>query len=303
MHGVSYSVDGKRLYIPMHHGLAVYNGSQWTKVPGPEHDYMGFAVTRQFWYSSGHPMPGSPLKNPLGLIKSKDQGQTWELLGLSGEADFHLMATSYQTNTVYVVNPSPNSRMPQPGLYYTTNDGKQWHVAKSTGLVGNLVSLAVHPAQEKVVAAGTRSGVFLSQDAGTNFQPLVDGLPALALCFTFDGQHLWISSFDSGKPTLTQLQWQTGQQEACRAPPWSRMWSPIWHKALSMPRHGLLPRTNATCMSHLITARRGSRSRQKVRRADTSHAVATPGRYSVRALGTTRTILRSRACPRRATIS
>ncbi len=127
VHGVSYSVDGKRLYIPMHHGLAVYNGSQWTKVPGPEHDYMGFAVTRQFWYSSGHPMPGSPLKNPLGLIKSKDQGQTWELLGLSGEADFHLMATSYQTNTVYVVNPSPNSRMPQPGLYYTTNDGKQWH--------------------------------------------------------------------------------------------------------------------------------------------------------------------------------
>jgi photosystem II stability/assembly factor-like uncharacterized protein len=218
VHGVSYSADGKQLYIPTHHGLAVYNGSQWTKVPGPEHDYMGFAVTRQFWYSSGHPMPGSPLKNPLGLIKSKDQGQTWEFLGLSGEADFHLLATSYQTNTVYVFNPSPNSRMPQPGLYYTTSDGKQWHPAKSTGLVGTVASLAVHPTQEKVVAAGTRDGVFLSQDAGASFQPLVEGLPALALCFTFDGQHLWISSFDSGKPTLTRLQWQTGQQEAIELP-------------------------------------------------------------------------------------
>jgi hypothetical protein len=46
----------------------------------------------------------------------------------------------------------------------------------------------------------------------------VEGLPALALCFTFDGEHLWISSFDSGKPTLTQLQWQTGQQEAIELP-------------------------------------------------------------------------------------
>jgi photosystem II stability/assembly factor-like uncharacterized protein len=219
IHGVSYSADGKQLYVPMHHGLAVYNGSQWTKVPGPEHDYMGFTVTREFWYSSGHPMPGSPLKNPLGLIKSKDHGQTWELLGLSGEADFHLMATSYQTNAVYVFNPSPNSRMPQPGLYYTTNDGKQWRLAKSAGLVGNLASLAVHPTQEKVVAAGTRGGVFLSQDYGASFQPLVDGLPALALCFTFDGQHLWISGFDSGKPTLTRRQWQTGQQEAIELPP------------------------------------------------------------------------------------
>jgi photosystem II stability/assembly factor-like uncharacterized protein len=219
IHGVSYSVDGKQLYVPMHHGLAVYHGSQWTKVPGPEHDYMGFTVTREFWYSSGHPMPGSPMKNPLGLIKSKDQGQTWALLGLSGEADFHLMATSYQTNTVYVFNPSPNSRLPQPGLYYTTNDGKQWHLAKSTGLVGNLTSLAVHPTQDKVVAAGTRGGVFLSQDYGASFQPLVDGLPALALCFTFDGQHLWISSVDRGKPTLTRLQWQTGQQEAVELPP------------------------------------------------------------------------------------
>ena len=45
IHGLSYSADGKQLYIPMHHGLAIYNGSQWSKAPGPEHDYMGFAVT------------------------------------------------------------------------------------------------------------------------------------------------------------------------------------------------------------------------------------------------------------------
>jgi photosystem II stability/assembly factor-like uncharacterized protein len=218
IHGLSYSADGKHLYIPMHHGLAVYSGSQWAKAPGPEHDYMGFAVTRESLYSSGHPAPGSPLKNPFGLIKSKDQGQTWEHLGLSGEADFHLLATSYQTKTIYVFNPAANSRMPQPGLYYTTNDGKQWRAAKGAGIVGSPASLAVHPAQGKVVAVGTRNGLYLSQDSGENFQRLADAPQVLAVCFAFDGQSLWFSSF-AGKPALTRLQWQTGQSATIALPP------------------------------------------------------------------------------------
>ena len=218
VHGLSYSADGKQLYIPMHHGLAIYSDRRWAKAPGPEHDYMGFAVTREFFYSSGHPAPGVPLKNPLGLIKSQDRGQTWEHLGLSGEADFHLLATSYQTNTVYVFNTAANSRMPRPGLYYTTDDGKQWRAVPGTGLIGSPASLAVHPTQDQVVAVGTRSGVYLSQDYGAHFQPLADAQPVLAVFFAFDGQHLWCSSFD-GQPTLTRVQWQTGQRESIVLPP------------------------------------------------------------------------------------
>jgi photosystem II stability/assembly factor-like uncharacterized protein len=212
VHGLSYSADGLRLFIPMHHGLAIYSGQQWTKAPGPEHDYMGFTSTQTFFYSSGHPAPGTPLQNPLGLMKSHDGGQTWEQLGLIGEADFHLLAASYHTNTVYVFNEAANSRMPQPGLYYTTNDGKQWHTAKGAGLVGNPVSLAVHPTQNKVVAVGTRSGVYLSQDSGASFQRLTNVTQVLAVFFALDEQHLWVSSFE-GKPALPRVQWQTGQTE------------------------------------------------------------------------------------------
>ena len=218
IHGLSYSPDGKQLFIPMHHGLAIYSGSQWSKAPGPEHDYMGFAVTRESLYSSGHPAPGAPLKNPFGLIKSKDQGQTWESLGLAGEADFHLLATSYHTNTVYVFNPAPNSRLPQPGLYYTTDDGKHWRAVKQAGSVGSPASLAVHPTQDRVVALGTRSGVYLSQDYGAHFQRLAEAPQVLAVFFALDGQHLWFSSF-AGKPTLTRMQWQTGQAESVELPP------------------------------------------------------------------------------------
>jgi photosystem II stability/assembly factor-like uncharacterized protein len=178
---------------------------------------MGFAVTRESFYSSGHPAPGAPLKNPLGLIKSQDAGQTWEQLGLSGEADFHLLATSYHTNAVYVFNASPNSRLPQTGLYSTTDDGKQWRLAKGIGLVGSPASLAVHPTQANRVAVGTRSGVYLSEDFGEHFQPLAEIPQVLAVVFTFDEQHLWCSSFD-GKPALLRIQWQTGQRQPVALP-------------------------------------------------------------------------------------
>jgi photosystem II stability/assembly factor-like uncharacterized protein len=178
---------------------------------------MGFTVTRDAFYSSGHPAPGSPLQNPFGLMKSPDGGQTWERLGLSGEADFHLLAASYQTNAVYVVNQAPNSRMPQPGLYTTTTDGKQWQRANAAGASGQVRALAVHPTQGQVVALGTTNGLFLSQDAGEQFKPLLRGTQVLALFFAFDGEHLWVSSFD-GSPALSRLAWQTGQVEPLTLP-------------------------------------------------------------------------------------
>ena len=79
--------------------------------PGPQHDYMGFSATANRLYSSGHPAPGSGLVNPFGLIRSKDGGRTWDKLGLEGETDFHLLATAWNANAIYVWNPAPSSRM------------------------------------------------------------------------------------------------------------------------------------------------------------------------------------------------
>lgn len=222
IHGLSYSADGTQLFIPSHDGLAIYTKGGWSVAPGPRHDYMGFAVTREFFYSSGHPARGSALQNPFGLIKSADSGQTWHSLSLAGESDFHLLATSYQTNAVYVYNAAANSRMPQPGLYVTTDDGKGWHQAKQAGLsAGRLNSLAVHPTQAKLVAAGSNDGLYLSHDAGENFQRLVEGRRVLAIFFAFDGEHLWFSSF-ADRPALTRLQWQSGASVALPLPPLQR---------------------------------------------------------------------------------
>ncbi|MBI4291862.1 MAG: glycosyl hydrolase [Betaproteobacteria bacterium] len=196
VHGLSYSADGKRLMIPSHHGLAVYENGKWSKASGPQHDYMGFSATSKHLYSSGHPAPGSGLVNPFGLIRSRDGGKSWDKLGLEGETDFHLLATSWNTNAIYVWNPAPNSRMKLLGLHYTRNDGRAWKPSTAKGLEGDPNALAVHPDDAATVAVATSAGVFVSRDSGQRFVPLAKGAQALSAYFDLDRKHLWYGSFD-----------------------------------------------------------------------------------------------------------
>lgn len=217
VHGLSYSPDGRRLMIPSHFGLAVYENGKWSKAPGPEHDYMGFSATASHIYSSGHPGQDTNLVNPFGLLRSKDGGQTWDKLGLEGESDFHVMATSWNTNAVYVWNPAPNSRMKQPGLHHTSNDGAAWVHAAAKGMNENPYALAVHPDDAKWVALAAPSGVFLSGDGGENFKNIAPS-QATAVFFDLDGKDLWYGSYD-GLPQLARRPVKGGDPTQFKLPP------------------------------------------------------------------------------------
>ncbi|MBI3069568.1 MAG: glycosyl hydrolase [Betaproteobacteria bacterium] len=221
VHGLAYSVDGKRLMVPSHHGLAVYADGKWSKAPGPQHDYMGFAATKAHVYSSGHPVPGSGLRNPFGLIRSKDGGGSWDRLSLEGESDFHLLAAGWNSNAVYVWNPGPNSRMRQTGLHYTLNDGFQWQHPAAAGLSGKPSALAVHPDDAKTVAAATSTGIYVSRDSGASFRPLAQGEQGFSVLFDLDGKHLWYGTY-AGTPRLARVELQTGKTGAVTLPPLSR---------------------------------------------------------------------------------
>lgn len=218
VHGLSFSADGARIIIPSHHGLAVFESGRWSKAPGPVHDYMGYSATRDALYSSGHPAPGSGMTNPFGLIKSRDGGKTWQQLGLTGESDFHLLATSYQTNAVIVFNHAPNSRMSQAGLYFTLNDGLKWQRAAAQGLGAKPGSLAVHPTDANVVAAGTDDGLYLSRNSAERFERLVGGTRVLATSFDLDGQQLWFSTH-AGKAGLARIGLKPGAKAEAVALP------------------------------------------------------------------------------------
>lgn len=212
VHGLAYSPDGASIFIPSHQGLAIYSRGHWSKALGPEHDYMGFSAAHDAFYSSGHPAPGSNLVNPFGLLKSRDGGKTWQKLGLEGEADFHVMATGYGTDAVYVVNHQPNDRMRKPRIYHTPSDGLQWTRSAANGLHSEINALAVHPTNAKVVAVGANGGLYLSQDSGDHFKALASG-QVLSAWFDLDGVHLWYGSY-AGKPALTRVNWKTGGDAA-----------------------------------------------------------------------------------------
>jgi photosystem II stability/assembly factor-like uncharacterized protein len=220
VHGLAYSADGKRLMIPSHHGLAVYEQGKWSKAPGPQHDYMGFSGTATNLYSSGHPAPNSGLVNPFGLIRSRDGGKTWDKLGLEGEIDFHLLATGWNTNAIYVLNSEPNSRMRRLGLHYTLNEGFAWKLAQAAGLEGDPRALAVHPDDAATVAVASAKGVYLSRDSGGRFAPMAQGAEGLAVFFDLDGKRLWYSAFD-GQPRLAQVPLGGGAATQVKLPPLS----------------------------------------------------------------------------------
>jgi hypothetical protein len=207
VHGLTYSADGKQITVPSHHGLAIYREGIWSIAPGPAHDYMGFAAAATRLYSSGHPAPGSELVNPFGLIRSTDDGKTWDKLGLEGESDFHVLAVSWRKNAVYVWNPERNSRMPSPGLYFTLNDGFTWQRAAAKGLTDQPRALAVHPDDAKTVAIATAAGIYLSRNSGESFQTLSSKGQGFTVYFDLDGKHLWYSSHDgSARLIRTALQ-------------------------------------------------------------------------------------------------
>jgi hypothetical protein len=63
--------------LATHDGLFVAAADGWAAL-GPVIDLMGFSVAGpDHFYASGHPGQVSDLPNPVGLIESKDGGQTW----------------------------------------------------------------------------------------------------------------------------------------------------------------------------------------------------------------------------------
>lgn len=217
VHGLAFSPDGRRLSIPSHHGLAVYSEGRWSKAPGPAHDYMGYSVTRQAIYSSGHPARGSGLTNPFGLIKSSDDGRTWQQLGLQGESDFHLLASGFDNAALYVYNGRPNSRMSSPGLYYSRNDGADWQQAAARGIGEAPTALAVHPSDSKMVVVATGAGLYLSRDAGQRFRAVTAGEQVLSAAFSLDGSSLWFGSYGNAAK-LSRLDLQTRQITSLAVP-------------------------------------------------------------------------------------
>ena len=211
VHGLAFTPDGRALLVPAHIGLAVYRNGRWSSAPGPAHDFMGFSVAKNAIYTSGHPAPGSPLRNPFGLMKSLDGGKTWKQLSLYGEADFHDIAAGYRTNVVYVISSGANSQMPEAGFYYTRNEGETWKRSELGGIISPITGIAAHPDDPRTVAASTFGGLYLSRDFGKRFRRIGPARAVTAVSFDPDAKHLLFASEDVSALARITLDGQSDQ--------------------------------------------------------------------------------------------
>jgi photosystem II stability/assembly factor-like uncharacterized protein len=171
IHGLSYDKkEPYSLYMSSHHGLIQINGSgQWNWIGEPKnrHDLMGFTVqSEDIMISSGHPVKGSKLKNPMGVVISKDSGQTWEPIALHGMVDFHVFEVNAGDSTiVYGIN----SHGAHAGIYRSLDGGSEWDKQQAKGLPSDLstiYSLVSNPEDPQSILVGTQGGIFASADGG-----------------------------------------------------------------------------------------------------------------------------------------
>ncbi|MGH2406042.1 MAG: WD40/YVTN/BNR-like repeat-containing protein, partial [bacterium] len=111
-----------------------------------------------------HPGSKDRRPNPLGVEISRDGGQTWQPLGLTGLADFHVMTVSRaDPKALWAWNVSGRR-----GLYRSQDGGRQWEYLGDP--LGGAFYLAAHPQRADVLLAGTGRGLAISENAGRSWR-------------------------------------------------------------------------------------------------------------------------------------
>lgn len=215
IHGLGYVGDQEAAFFASHDGLKVYENGTWLKTKKENNDYMGFNATDDGFYSSGHPGTDSKLPNPIGIMKSVDNGQTLQSLGFEAEVDFHLMAVGYNNHQIFAMSPHKNSIMKADAFYVSEDEGANWKEVAASGLKGEFIGLAVHPTDKNILAAAGEDGIYLSKNQGETFELLTTGTQGTSVYFT--GDSLLYGEYD-GQPSLVRRNLTDDKEEEIALP-------------------------------------------------------------------------------------
>lgn len=155
----SVATDQGSFYLASHHGLYSLSGGSWSLV-GEEFDVMGLDISEGIFYASGHPGPTQDWADPVGILVSKDQGETWTPKTFMGEVDFHLLEVSGESFIGVAAN---------YGLVVGSSDGANtWTTLDAPGLR----SLSVNPKNGNELLIVSDGVLLLSKDAGLSFEEI-----------------------------------------------------------------------------------------------------------------------------------
>ncbi len=184
VHAIERAGPNGSVLLATHDGLWIAEGDELSQV-GPQIDLMGFGVVDATTYrASGHPGPGVDLAEPVGLIETRDSGQTWSALSRAGDSDFHLLEAN-DTITVGF-----------DGALRSSTDGQEWQEVEAPE---GLLDVALAPSGRKLLAT-TKDGLLVSPDEGQTWSP-VPSAPQVVLLDWADAKTVVGLSNDGGVHT------------------------------------------------------------------------------------------------------
>jgi len=173
VHGLGVDPADGVLYAATHYGLfRLPEQGDPVRVADRYQDTMGFTVTGpNTFLGSGHPDfvadPDFPTR--LGLIRSDDAGESWEIVSLGGAADFHALHSAH--GLVYGWDSGTGRFM------VSADDGASWDVRSTL----DMFDFAVSPTDADLLLATTAAqGLVRSIDGGRTWQP-ISNAPAVAV--------------------------------------------------------------------------------------------------------------------------
>jgi hypothetical protein len=172
VHALGVNPSDGAVYIAAHTGLFRLNqGATKPKRVGDRHqDTMGFTVVGpNRFLGSGHPDLRDNLPPLLGLIESRDSGESWRSISLMGSADFHVLRVHGKRIVGY-----DSSR----GRVMVSNDGgKTWSAHR---FAGPLFDLVVSPGRPRLLLGTTQAQLIRSRDGGRSWRGVSETTGLLA---------------------------------------------------------------------------------------------------------------------------
>jgi hypothetical protein len=196
VHALGTNPRDRSLFIATHTGLyrLETDGQRAERVGDRRQDTMGFTVAGpDHFLGSGHPELSDELPPLLGLIESRDAGETWTPIALLGEVDFHALRVRDRRVVGYDAT---------SGRVMISDDGgRTW---RSRRPPEPLVDLVVDPTSTDRFLAAGESRLFVSPDSGRTWKQREQGTGLLAwprrdrLYLLDAGGRLWLSP-DGGR--------------------------------------------------------------------------------------------------------
>jgi hypothetical protein len=155
----SVATDGEEFFLASEEGLYTWTGASW-ELRGQVFDVMSLAINDGVFYASGHPGLLQDLPDPLGLLLSDNEGETWKSHALSGHVDFHLLRVSGDT----LVGIAANFK----SVLVSTDGGANW----LTLVTPVFTDLDMNPAVASEMLLVSDGVLSISTDAANSFSPI-----------------------------------------------------------------------------------------------------------------------------------